>query len=356
MEVLEGAAADDRTLNELSGWLTRCAATAAAHELDYVIPMGTARQLAGLSRAAVLIEAATEVGLVQAIEHDGRPALKLVEDPELWHMIPREERAWNNQRRNDTRRPELIVPVRARDGDACRWCGQTVDWQDRKGGRGGTYDHLQPGKAATVGTLVVCCKSCNSARQDRVDWSRQLLPAPAKPFYKAATVALLRKHGRDVRRTPEVTDQAPPASAGGHLETEDPAPAWAVAGEEQDAGTVGSREVDPASEQDVVSGGLPGRYGLDLHQIGQAPASAEYQRSRPLEDQAPADSGRFRQIQAMTDLDVPGRGGPGRARPGQARPGRGAGPQALAPGDPVREERQEHEPAADQGRTRRRRR
>ena len=40
----------------------------------------------------------------------------------------------------------IIVPVRWRDGDACRYCGKVVNWADRKGGKGGTYDHRMPGQ------------------------------------------------------------------------------------------------------------------------------------------------------------------------------------------------------------------
>ena len=89
MEVLEHPSADDRTLNEVMGWLTRCAAASAAFELDYVVPMGTARQLAGMTRIQELLDVALAVGLVSRTEHEGKAALQIIKDPELWHMIPR---------------------------------------------------------------------------------------------------------------------------------------------------------------------------------------------------------------------------------------------------------------------------
>lgn len=62
-----------------------------------------------------------------------------------------------------------IDAVRARDGDACRYCGREVDWTDRKTGKGGCYDHVVPHPVGpfTVENLVVACRACNTKKRDR---------------------------------------------------------------------------------------------------------------------------------------------------------------------------------------------
>jgi len=57
-----------------------------------------------------------------------------------------------------------IVAVRKRDGDHCRYCGQVVNWSDKRGAAGATYDHLDPKGPSTVANLVVACRSCNSVK------------------------------------------------------------------------------------------------------------------------------------------------------------------------------------------------
>lgn len=77
------------------------------------------------------------------------------------------------QRRTGSRRRalhddrELIARVRSRDGDACRYCGQRVNWRDRKGTHGGTYDHVDPLGPNTLGNVVVACRSCNAKKGHR---------------------------------------------------------------------------------------------------------------------------------------------------------------------------------------------
>lgn len=58
----------------------------------------------------------------------------------------------------------LIKAVRARDGDTCQYCGKTVNWLDRRGADGGTYDHVDPDGGNTLDNIVVCCRSCNSSK------------------------------------------------------------------------------------------------------------------------------------------------------------------------------------------------
>ena len=65
---------------------------------------------------------------------------------------------------NDMR---VIKEVRARDGNTCRYCGCTVNWADKKGKTGGTYDHVNPNGDNSTDNIVVACRSCNSKKSNR---------------------------------------------------------------------------------------------------------------------------------------------------------------------------------------------
>jgi len=65
---------------------------------------------------------------------------------------------------NDLR---LTRAVKLRDGDICQYCGKTVNWKDRRGPDGGTYDHVDPYGENTIDNIVVSCRSCNSKKGKR---------------------------------------------------------------------------------------------------------------------------------------------------------------------------------------------
>ncbi|GAB2677615.1 hypothetical protein [Thalassiella azotivora] len=192
---------DERTLNEVFGFVVRCALQSAAHTTDYLLDEGTLNLLGG-TRTPDLLALAKRTGLMAPEKRrpDGTKPWRLVADPEFLHMRLREEIEWERQRKADASNPELTVPVRLRDGDACRYCGNVVQWRARKGGRRGTYDHREPGRPAKVTTYVVACGSCNAARaaDPKADERLPLLPPPTTPFYGEDTVALLAKHGHRV--------------------------------------------------------------------------------------------------------------------------------------------------------------
>ncbi|MCL6594044.1 MAG: HNH endonuclease, partial [Alicyclobacillus sp.] len=73
----------------------------------------------------------------------------------------------------------LTRTVKQRDGDKCRYCGVTVNWRDRKGPQGGTYDHVDPDGPNTPENIVVACRSCNSkkGRRKPEDAGLTLLPS-----------------------------------------------------------------------------------------------------------------------------------------------------------------------------------
>jgi hypothetical protein len=192
----------DVAINEVFGFVMRCALQSAGHTTDYVIDEGTAFMLGG-ARTERLIQVAGEAGYLKAITKNGHPAYLLVQDLDFVHIRRKAEIEWERQQRADASNPALIVPVRLRDGDGCRYCARIVNWRDRRGGRGGTYDHRHPGAPATADTLVVACRSCNSGRRDRADAEDRypLLPVPADPFYSDLTAAFLTEHGNRTRPT-----------------------------------------------------------------------------------------------------------------------------------------------------------
>ena len=196
---LEIPGASMQSMWSLFGQVLALAVEAAAFKTNYVVERGSILKFTGTPEAAEkFIADAMFCGYLtdQVPLDDGRIAYKLVEDEDLFHMRLREEIDWENRRRNDTRKTSLIVPIRARDGDACRWCGHVVWWGDRKGGRGATYDHLNPGvPAETPEDMVVACRSCNSSRKDNAGWAVDLLPAPSAPYFSARSAAWLTENG-----------------------------------------------------------------------------------------------------------------------------------------------------------------
>lgn len=187
---------DDRTVNEVMGWLVRCMMQAAAHRTDYLVDMGTAALFGG-SRTADLVKLATRVKLIKKVKREGLDYIEVVQDPAFLHVRLKAEQDWENQRKRDNANPSLTSHVRLRDGDGCRWCGIVTYWgtPDQKSARVGTYDHLRPGEKATIETMVIACRGCNSARQNDLDsWTTQLLPAPDRPYYSPVTAAFIAKH------------------------------------------------------------------------------------------------------------------------------------------------------------------
>lgn len=191
------------SVNEMFGFIHRCAYESAAHRTDYVIEYGVAMMMGGPNYER-LLEVAEQAGLMEQVETDGAPAWKIIEDPDFIHLITKAEQEWMNQQKRDSRDTKLTSAVRLRDGDSCRYCMKIVYFgADRKSARAGSYtragsfDHTVSGEAATIDTLVVACGECNSKKKDNDD-ALELQPAPSEPFYSASTAAWLAKHGHHV--------------------------------------------------------------------------------------------------------------------------------------------------------------
>jgi len=216
---LQGApGADERTVNEVFGWLMRSAFQSAAHLTDYVIDAGTAYMLGG-SRTDELVRLCVAAGLLtETTTGNGIRAWTLIQDPEFIHIRLREEIEWERQQRNDTRDPALLVPVRRRDGDNCRWCGVLVQYRGKKTNRTATLDHLRPGQPGTVDTLVVACLGCNSGRKNNVElWedNHKIRDAPVTPNYGKWTAKFLTDNGWPIQENVRSDDESATVAAAG---------------------------------------------------------------------------------------------------------------------------------------------
>lgn len=91
-----------------------------------------------------------------------------------WHdytgkLMERRESERNYRQRQNALYSDmrLIKAVRARDGDTCQYCGVTVNWKDRRGNTGGTYDRIDPDGENVVDNIAVACRSCNTKKDGR---------------------------------------------------------------------------------------------------------------------------------------------------------------------------------------------
>ena len=380
---LEHPKADPRSLNELFGFVARCAAESSAHRMDYQVLRSQAIQLAGgMSEAPRLIELAEFCGLFQAteVDHEGMKVTAYVihQDLELFHLKLSAEQDWENQRKRDTRDPDQYGPARQRDGDACRYCGKTVSWRDRSSNRAATYDHSVPGQQ---GNLVVCCKGCNSKRRNDPDSVWKLLEEPAKPLYGPETKKILADLGIHVELSypdpsvvipPTVQNGAPSAASGPQssgqtpaVETPQQGPAPAETSAPEAAGP-GAPEVAADAQQQVeaptqddapsAAAGQQQVERSDDSQASEAAAGLDGEASpKPRSDPGHEGPGpRF----VGTGRDGSGRAGPGEglAGPGlvgSGRAGSGRGLDGDRAGCGAPREPQDHRPKAKRRRGKR---
>jgi 5-methylcytosine-specific restriction endonuclease McrA len=78
-----------------------------------------------------------------------------------------DNRDWNKRRRELYSDPALLKRIRDRDGNCCRYCGKPVNWHDRRGPDGGTFDHVIARGPNTEDNVVVACRGCNASKGDR---------------------------------------------------------------------------------------------------------------------------------------------------------------------------------------------
>lgn len=208
MAVRGDRTADERTVNEIAGYIWRLSMQSGAHLTDYILDIGTI-ELFGGPRTPELVRIAVRYGLLTKVKTANGAGYKIIDDPDFIHLRSRADVEWSRQQRADTRDLALIVPVRKRDGDNCRWCGFEVVWRGTKTKFSGEYDHLVRGQPGTVETMVVACRGCNSSRgvdTERWDSEHQLRPVPTAPRYGRWTAKLLTENGYPTTPTTEHDD------------------------------------------------------------------------------------------------------------------------------------------------------
>lgn len=91
---------------------------------------------------------------------------------------------------------DLCEAIQLRDKDRCRYCGVRVNWKDRRGEKGATYDHVDPDCYEPDGGnfldgVVTACRKCNGRKRDRTpeEWGTPLLPPPGHQDAGDATSA-----------------------------------------------------------------------------------------------------------------------------------------------------------------------
>jgi hypothetical protein len=83
----------------------------------------------------------------------------------VWNDATQRERWQRNKALSRDR--ALCRRVQERDRHLCRYCGERVNWGDRKGPLGGTYDHVDPDGPNSLDNVVVACRKCNGRKRDR---------------------------------------------------------------------------------------------------------------------------------------------------------------------------------------------
>lgn len=266
-------ASDERTINEVAGFVWRLSLQSGAHLTDYVLDVGTV-ELIGGPRTAELLRLCCKTGLLTKVRAAHGVGYRLVADPDFIHLRSRADVEWSRQQRADTTNLALVVPVRLRDGDQCRWCGVEVVWMGRKTARSAELDHLRPGVPDTaVETLVVACRSCNRARGgdvERWDSAHELRPAPTRPRFGEATATFLTRNGYPTEPT------APDAA-----EEDVVRPSQATAADtapHQGVRPAASRDDDPAPslEQPGESpGSVPRKSTFEVHLPGRVGSGSD---------------------------------------------------------------------------------
>ena len=135
---------------------------------DGFIPASVIRRWGATARhAKELVERA----LWEPAQHDGEAGYQFVGwsewQPERDDTTTALGRARWARRQALLKNRKLCDDIVARDDSLCRYCGHRVDFSDRRGARGGTYDHVDPAGDNVLENVVVACRRCNGRKKDR---------------------------------------------------------------------------------------------------------------------------------------------------------------------------------------------
>ncbi len=85
-------------------------------------------------------------------------------------LVERREQDRERKRRSRVlHKSGLAKRIKERDQGLCRYCGIEVNWRDKRGGRGGVYEHVVPFPEGdeSYDNIVVSCKRCNVQKGNR---------------------------------------------------------------------------------------------------------------------------------------------------------------------------------------------
>jgi len=151
--------------NEAFGLWVRAANWSGAHNTDGFVPDAVWAMFAPnwrrLTKTLLASNAGRTHGLIEPADGGYLIHDFLTDNPSRTKVLS--EKA----RKAELRNSDVLAAVKKRDGNHCRYCGCEVNWRDRRGAGGGTYDHVEPGLAVGVDNLVVACRSCNATKAGR---------------------------------------------------------------------------------------------------------------------------------------------------------------------------------------------
>lgn len=118
---------------------------------------------------------------------------------------------------------ELCRRIKERDRNLCRYCGIRVDWNNKVGKGGGTYDHVDPDGENSLENVVVSCRRCNGRKRDRTP--EQAGMTILKPGTTAAQAAATRCRGSTPGQPAADPGPSPPSRARARPDTANSGPA-----------------------------------------------------------------------------------------------------------------------------------
>jgi len=107
----------------------------------------------------VAADLATDTGAAFQFDWSEQPKAEVWSDP-----VKRMRWARAKRLGRDT---ELCNRIKTRDRNLCRYCGIRVNWNNKTGPGGGTYDHVDPDGDNDLDNVVVSCRRCNGRKRDR---------------------------------------------------------------------------------------------------------------------------------------------------------------------------------------------
>lgn len=186
---------------------------------DGFVPASIPRRWASPGRVATLADKLVVVGMWEPAEVDGERGW-LFHDWADYNPLEEDtssdlgRRRWSRKNALSKDR-HLREAVQARDRNLCRYCGERVDWANKRGPLGGTYDHVDPEGDNTYDNVVVACRRCNGRKKNRTpeEAGMPLLPVPG-PYVPPESTPEPTPTGADSASPRETVPESNPRRVG----------------------------------------------------------------------------------------------------------------------------------------------